>query len=611
MFSSRSVVNMSLITSIIHKKLVNLKLEHKILLSTICIEILYVVLFLLAGMSVVTSRYDRLLYQSTLSSSALVSHEFANRLEELESMSNVVRADITIQSVLDEISNPTTKYASNYYSSIYSTLQKYYLQYKHDYIRFAAISCPRFVAYTYGYIKEHPSDDILMSIIQEAKEADGSAVWLTENAHENGLYLVREIKKIEHLSLNDLGTFIVKVDFDKLISEVSTVSQDFKSSYWILYDHENLIYASSDLTEQAVSDISCQSDDYGIITVNGIKYFYTRGEMENTHWDYIQLISYQDIANSQKDIMVWYLLVLLLGLLFSVIMMHIIIRKTTRHIDLLILRMKQFGNNSIDLPPVPSDYTQRTDEIGMLHQQFDSMAQQIQTLITQNYQQELLTKEAQLKSLESQMNPHFLYNTLESVNWRAKAIGEKDISQMVEALGHFLRITLNRKNDIFTLREELALIQYYMTIQQLRYENRLNYHLDIPVFYQDAMIPKLSIQPLLENAVHYALEQITDDCTITLTCTKTDNLLQIYVKNTGSEFQDHLLDKLRNHEIKENGLGIALLNIQERVQLMFGVQYGLSFYNENDYAVVKLEIPYLQVNQVTRGAEYVKTDDCR
>ena len=154
-------------------------------------------------------------------------------------------------------------------------------------------------------------------------------------------------------------------------------------------------------------------------------------------------------------------------------------------------------------------------------------------------------------------------------------------------------MTLNKK-ERFTLKQELDIIHYYMTIQQLRFDNRLNFTESIPDACLDAQVPKLSIQPLLENAVHYALEQITDECIINLTCVYSQGLIQIYVKNSGSEFPDDLLENLRTHKIREQGLGIALLNIEERIQLMFGQQYGLHFYNENDFAVVKMEIPYVK-----------------
>lgn len=583
--------------SVFLKKINNLKLESKLLLSTICINILFVLFFLFAAYSLVTSRYDKLLYQSMQSSSALVSNEFSNRMEEMITMSNIVRTDTNVQSVLDEILDPTVTYGSNYYSEIYNTLQTHYAEYKHSYLTFAAISCPKFIAYTYGNRSDRLSEERAVDLVEIAEAADGSAVWVADYAKKEGLYLVRQIKKIENLSLDNLGTFIVKINFDKLIAEVSKVSKDYEDSYWMISQNGAMIYASPELSDATLTQVNNAITDYGILSVNGRKYFAIRGNMRNSHWEYIQMVSYEEVAKSQTVTLHLYLLILFAGFICSFLLMHIVVRKVTKHFDALILRMKEFGSHSDVLPQSAYDYSERTDEIGMLHQQFESMAEQIRILVIENYKQQLLTKDAQLKSLESQMNPHFLYNTLDTINWRAKAGGEPQISQIAESLGHFLRITLNKSVDDFTLHEELDIIQYYMTIQQLRFDNRLNFTVNIPEAYHDASIPKLSLQPLLENAVHYALEQITDNCDIQLTCTKIDSHLHIYVKNSGSEFPEGLLQKLKNHEIKEKGLGIALINIEERIQLMFGEQYGLQFYNEDEYAVVKMIIPYIPVKR--------------
>jgi len=585
-------------------KTANLKLETKLLLSLTGINIFFTAVCLFGGMQIVISRYDLLLYQSMQTSSALVSHEFCSRMEEMITLSNIVRTDTTVQTILDEVDMPRTPYGTNYYSELYATLQQHYLEYRHGYLKFAAVSCPRFVAYTYGYIQDRPDADRLNTLIEIAENAEGSAVWVTDYTEEDYLYLVREIKKIENLKLNNLGTFIVAIDMDKLVEEVSQVSREYEGSCWILYYQDSLVYASPELTAGTLQEIQEKIENYGIVTVNGKKYFAIRGAMEDREWgDYLHLVSYEEVFRSQRNTLRMYLLILLAALILSSLILHMVVRRITRHIDLLVMRMREFGNDSEKLVPSPYDYSARKDEIGMLHQQFDSMANQIRTLIVENYRQQLLTKDAQLKTLEAQMNPHFLYNTLDTVNWRAKAIGEKQISLIAESLGHFLRMTLSKNSENFSLREEIAIIRYYMTIQQQRFDNRLQFNMNIPECYQDAMVPKLSIQPLLENAVHYALEQITDDCLICLTCSKTADILQIYVKNSGSEFEENLLEKLKTHEIREKGLGIALLNIQERIQLLFGEKYGLTFYNEKECAVVKMEIPYIPVKGEETNAE--------
>ena len=166
-------------------------------------------------------------------------------------------------------------------------------------------------------------------------------------------------------------------------------------------------------------------------------------------------------------------------------------------------KMRMFGEDHHNLPDPPADYYYGKDEIGCLDRQFDRMAHQICDLIDKNYVSELLRKDAELETLEKQINPHFLYNTLESVNWRAKAIGETQISAMTEALGHLLHITLSKSTDIHTMKTELELVRYFMTIQNIRFEGQLDYAQTVDAKSENALIPKLTIQPLVENAYKY------------------------------------------------------------------------------------------------------------
>lgn len=595
---------MTKIYNTIRRKLSNLKLEYKILLATVCVNVIFVGSFLFLGITLVTSRYDTLLYQQSLNSSALVSRELSSHLEELVTMSNVIRSDNTVQSTLNDFIYPAMSSSKSSYSSLYARLQQYYIEYRREYIQFAAITCPRFNVFTYSHVKDRPNQELLAALNATAIDAGGSVVWVADS-ETGSLYMVREIRKIENLSLEHLGTLLIKVDLNTLIQEISDYEDTSPDSYWVLYEDDNPFYASPELTEDVLSEIENKISSYGTLKVNGNKYFAVREDAQIQNWSSVHLISYEKVAASQASALRLYLLILAASLGCSVLFMHLIIRKTTKHFDLLILKMKAFRGDSDVIPQISYDYSSRTDEIGTLHQQFDSMAEEIQQLVLNNYKKELLMKDAQLKSLEAQINPHFLYNTLDTINWRAKALGAEEISQIVESLGHFLRITLNKKSDFFSLKEELAIVHYYMVIQQLRFDNRLIFRMNVPEAFQSARVPKLSIQPLIENAVHYALEEITEGCMISLSCVKSGDNLEIYVKNTGSEFAENLLEKLRNQVIQEKGLGIALLNIEERIQLMFGKDYGLSFYNEEAYAVVKMVIPFEET-----GGTNAKNDNC-
>lgn len=588
------------IKNTIKTRIRNLSLEQKIRFSVMGVEIILVGFVLIAGFKIITLKYDEMIYKNIYTSSSLIVNELNNRLDALITMSNVVRSDSTIQSVLDELNSPVASNSTHYSTEIYNVLEKYYLDYRENYISYAAIYCPRFTSYTTETNNPYPSSNLLNKLVDASVSANGSALWINYAEEGNKLYLTREIKKIKYMKFDNLGSFIVCVDLNKLFSEISNLCHDFENSSWILYNDNDYIYVSSSLTLNDLSTLNQNTDlKYYVSKFGNEYYFCINGQTKINNWNYIHLVPYTQILEAQNFTLLSYIAFVLAGILLSFIFMHFIIRQTTKHLDYLVIRMNGFAKDYKNLPSCKYDYSNRQDEIGILHRQFEKMAMEIQTLINEKYKQEILAKEAELRSLEAQMNPHFIYNSLESINWRAKALKEKEISEIAISLGSFLRMTVSNKAKIFTLKDELSIIDSYMTIQQIRYDNRLVYKQNIQDMYLDAQIPKLSIQPLLENSIHYALEQITETCYITLSCFLNENNLVIMVKNTGSEFPENLLEKLKKEEIKGSGLGIALLNIDERIKLQFGNEFGLSFSNVQFQAVAKMVIPFCPIKENT------------
>ena len=221
------------------------------------------------------------------------------------------------------------------------------------------------------------------------------------------------------------------------------------------------------------------------------------------------------------------------------------------------------------------------------------MALQVQELIQKNYVSELLAKDARLKFLENQINPHFLYNTLESINSYAKSMDAEPISQMVEALGSLLRITLSRNSASSVIKSELDIVKDYMDIIQVRFGERIEYEVEVPEELYLISIPRLTLQPLVENAINYALEEMTEVCHIRIEGKRESGNVFLMVSNNGSQFPENLLDQLEKNEIEPHGFGIGLLNIDKRIKLQFGEAYGLYVYNEEleDLAVVQVCLP--------------------
>ena len=256
------------------------------------------------------------------------------------------------------------------------------------------------------------------------------------------------------------------------------------------------------------------------------------------------------------------------------------------------MKIRRFGDGQKEPLDNDYDYENRKDELGILHRQFDHMVNEVNQLIQTNYLNEILIKEAQFKALENQMNPHFLYNTLESINWRAKILGAKDISAMAEALGSLLRITLDHRSKQVPLQKELELIQYYITIQKYRFEDRLNFQTDIPQNLLSCYVLKLTLQPLVENAIRYGVDRNGIRTVMICACYAKDTYghkcVHIAVKDNGKGFPKEMLEQFY---CGENGNRVGLKNVHERLKSIYGNESGLLLQNTQEGACVSFDIP--------------------
>ncbi len=572
----------------------NLSLKYKIQ------SIVWVSMFLLLAAAIfslhqTSASYNKMLYRTTAGSLSASSAEIARNLNDINTMMDLFLADATIQNSLSTLKDSDQLQDINTaYSSAYTTLTEYYFTFRQNYMEYMSLYQDTFTIHTHISLRHSVPEEVMDDLLARSREARGATVWVTDYSMEYGIFAVKSLRRTEYLRLDDLGTLIVCLDPDALIGSVGQTDPLYDSANYLLYNASGPIYASASIPEAVAADLGrIFEEPYGRRSAGNQDYFYVRGVIPDFNWSYICVIPYGEIAGAIRLAMAFCLAVMAAAAVITAVLSSSLITSITRHFDNLLLKFRHFGDGKQTPPDVGYDYIGRTDELGMLHQQFDLMVEEVNQLIRTNYLHEILIKEAQLKALENQMNPHFLYNTLESINWRAKIAGAKDISSMAEALGTLLRITLDQKNTQVPLRRELELVQCYMTIQKYRYEDRLNYQVDVPERLMRCWVLKLTLQPLVENAIRYGLEENTEGCLIQILA-ETDpeeRTLYLYVKNNGSSFEEDLLKKLDSHEIQPHGFGIGLLNIASRMQLTYGEGYGLTLYNENDVAVAKLTYP--------------------
>ncbi len=573
----------------------NLPLKHKIqAIVFACIALLSAAA--LTGLHLITTTYDNVLYETAASALSASALDMQNSLNNLNSMADLFLSDNSIQNYLGILKDTENPQAANLaYRHVYNSLGEYYTNFRKNHIRYMNLYQDTISIHTHVPAGSAVlPDEVEEDLYRQGLAADGATIWVTDYAQEYGLFMVKAIRRTEYLKLDSLGVLVVNVDLNGLVNDTSSPGFLQQQAQYLLSEEDQLLYGSDQLPKDAIQQYQTLfSGHYNSLHLDNENFFYVKGQIPGFNWNYVCLIPFDNIRSSLNTSIRLVVLILILSVILSFTLSSWLIDSITRHFDRLLIKIRQFGDGQKEPLENDYDYENRSDELGILHRQFDHMVNEVNQLIQTNYLNEILIKEAQFKALENQMNPHFLYNTLESINWRAKILGAKDISAMAEALGSLLRITLDHRSKQVPLQKELELIQYYITIQKYRFEDRLNFQTDIPQNLLSCYVLKLTLQPLVENAIRYGLEENTEGCLISISaeaCPEKDQLI-IYVKNDGSAFEDDLLSKLENRQIEPHGFGIGLLNIQKRMQITYGEAYGLILYNEEELAVAKLVYP--------------------
>lgn len=316
--------------------------------------------------------------------------------------------------------------------------------------------------------------------------------------------------------------------------------------------------------------------------------------LETNNWKLIYVIPKVDLFKNINMIRNVFLTIILVCLIVSISLVFFISKGISKPIEDIISVMHKFGRG--DLSIRISKYNNRTDEIGVLAEKFNSMINQINYLINTNYRNEIKKKEAELKALEAQINPHFLFNTLDCINFMARKHKVYEISDMVIALGELMRISIKKDLNIITVKDEIGYIQNYMTIQKIRYKEKLELKIDIYDDVFSVKIPKLILQPLLENAVVHGIEGKMGNGTITINGYRSECDIIFEIKDDGVGFDAEKVKKMLEHNFSEyenmnrdvlmmkqseaeyerSSSNIGLYNVDMRIKLMYGMKYGLS-----------------------------------
>ncbi len=329
-------------------------------------------------------------------------------------------------------------------------------------------------------------------------------------------------------------------------------------------------------------------------------------------WRLYTLIPLDRLINEERQIRNLGLIVIAAGLLLSFGISMLTLDRITSRVKALVKQMQVVKNGNL----AKLEDKGSSDEIGALTKNFNVMIESLQQSHYENYEVNLKLKditikkqEAELYALQSQINPHFLFNTLESIRMGLHNKGDTETSVIVLNLSKLFRSMLNWQGEFITLREEIELAKEYLSIQKYRFADKLNYVISLPKELENAYIPKLTLQPIVENAVKHGIEEISRDGMIQVAVQADGpDRMEIRVEDNGIGFAPATLrriqEELLSHDMKKSG-SIGLKNVHDRLVLHFGDSCGIHLESDSEGTRVRIKLPIIYDSKTKLGEQDV------
>ncbi len=384
------------------------------------------------------------------------------------------------------------------------------------------------------------------------------------------------------------GVFFVDLNYSAISELCNNNNIGSKGYIFILDEKGNIIYHPKQqlmyggLMSENIEQIMSSKTDY-FLTDEGDK-LYTISKSDMTGWTVVGAIYTSELLKNNKQAQMLYLLVAAILLLGVIAISSIISREITKPIRQLRDSMSMVEKGKFDKANVE---VTGANEVGSLSKSFNVMTERIHTLMEQNVYEQKQKRKSEMKALQAQINPHFLYNTLDSIIWMSEAGRNEAVVLMTSALAKLLRQTISNDKEQVPISQEIEYVRSYLTIQKMRYKDKLEYSIDVAPEINHVMIIKFALQPLVENAIYHGLKYKETKGNLDIKGYRRGKRAYITITDDGIGMDEdtlyHLFDETRK-EHKSNGVGVT--NVQKRLQLYYGSEYGISYISRKGIGTV-------------------------
>lgn len=421
-----------------------------------------------------------------------------------------------------------------------------------------------------------PGKEETSRMIQQAADAKGGIVCINDLEHSGKLQIVKEVR--DNLQMSPIGTIRLSINSDALEQIRKNVDFASEGEVLILDENNQIVQGSAlELAEKADQLFKATEGEFEY-QMQKKKYQIVYMVSDTTKWKVIGVIPLREISSDILPIQKQMIKTLIIGIFISSILSFLLSYVIVRPIRETVLAMHQFSEGDFEVR-LSED---RMDEFGEMNQVFNETTRKIEELMKEVTNSKLLNKEMEFKALQAQINPHFLYNALDTVNWMAMKKGEIEICDMVSAISNLMRISIGNTQDIFSIRQELKYVKDYLYIQETRYRERFQVSFSIDENILDEKIPKLTIQPLVENAIVHSVEISKGKTTLNISGYIKNGNVVIEIKDDGVGIDQntllHLLDppEGKEKEISVAHTGLGMYAVHQRLCYLYGEGYGLN-----------------------------------
>ncbi len=425
---------------------------------------------------------------------------------------------------------------------------------------------------------------------------------LFKNRHPWVITLSRKVSFRINQNMEE-GVLMIDMNFSMIEDLLNGVRLGKKGYVFLLDGENNLVYHHQQQLIYSGVKVErfegIESRDQGSFVQkdsNGDSRILTIFPARHVDWKLIGVYYLSDLSAEQRDLTEFIVLTLAFGMLIFMSVSFYMTDRITKPISELAnsMRAVEMGdfNTQID---VQGEY-----EVMQLARRFNLMTAQIKSLMKQVVEEQESKRKSELSALQAQINPHFLYNTLDSVIWMAENGKHHDVVKMVTSLARLFRISISRGRNVITVKEELSHAENYLTIQKMRYKDQFEYRFEIDDEVLNYRTQKLLLQPIIENAIYHGIRQMVDEGEIVIRAYAKDDILYFEVEDNGLGMSELVRkDILKRHDQIDDGAvrvgGVGVTNVFERIKLMYGEDFGIDIESEIEEGTkITLSIPVIR-----------------